>query len=381
MATTENETKPQKTEGGEAEKKRWTPLLLLAIPLSIGSLIWTTYSLLDFFQVGGIDPQNFRFEDLSIVGLSAAATADIGWSATMVAEYREVRLTRARLGFGGKDKDQRNLLPYIGWAEVFLVTVMLAIHGKDMGSGEAVFAAALPILTKLSWMMVISDLKDPAELTEEQKLAIAKEKQDAKMALARSEATAEKHRAELEELRRKNAAKLEETRAEIERQKLEEQGKFELEECKLRGENNNKMLRQRLMSELQMDMLDSRMSVQSMRLDREFELGLRHPQSFISGEVVRQSPRPALAGTEETFDGDDIFASLAEHGLEGKELNRARLALKYYIVNANNGYRVTKKAFAEANQIGAPRVTEATTDFQPEWFMERGLATWISAQN
>lgn len=390
MAATENEAKLERAEVtevaemAEERKKKFTPLLLLAIPLSLGSLTWTTFSLLDFFQVGGIDPRTMRFEDLSIVGLSAAATADIGWSATMVAEYRGVRLTRSRLGFGGRDQDQKNLLPYIGWAEVLLVTLMLALHGKDMGNGEAVFAAALPILTKLSWMMVIADLRDPSDLTDEMKLTVAEKKQRAKMRLAESEATAEEHKANLEAQRRQHEAELERKRAEAEKLKLDEQTKLELEEMKLRGETGMKLLKQRLHTELQMEMLNGQRDIEVMRADFEQDMALRTPlfsRQTITGNIVRQGSQRAIEGGMEALEGVDAHI-LAGQGLKQSELKKALMALSFYTVNAQRGGGVTKKAWCAANNVEHPsRLTEATTDFPEEWFQVRGLATWTSAQN
>lgn len=312
----------------------------------------------------------------------------------MVAEFRGVRLTRARLGFGGKDKDQKNLLPYIGWAEVFLVTLMLALHGKGMGNGEAAFAAALPILTRLAWMMVISDLKDPSELTEEMKLTIAERQQKAKEMLEEAKATAGEHAAKMEklrreeeadriELRRASQAKLERKRAEIEEKKMEQQGNFELKQAEMEGKNNLEELEAHLKTRLQIQKLQSQQEVQLMRLDAENNYAMQAPifSRSIVGEVVRPSARRAISSGDDLMDEDDEFPSLEGQGLSQTELKQARWALGYYTINARRADGVTKSAFCKANNLHAPRLSEATANFPPEWFMERGLATWTSAQN
>lgn len=377
MADTENLSELERPKKGKG--RLFGLLIVLAGLLSLGSLIWATYSLLDFFQIGGIDPANFKFKDLNPIGLSAASTADIAWSITMIAEYRGSRIMmRLR-----KEREPINLLPWIGWAEVLFVATMLFMHGKQMGNGAAAFAAFLPVMTRFSWILVFNDMKDPSELTEEQKLRIAEMARQAKMTLAETEASAEKHQADLEAQRRRNEAALENTRAEIERQKLEALAKFEMKEAHLRGENDLKTLERRLNVELQAATLRGQQDIQLMRLDAENELSLRAPIPYIQGRVI-PSGRPAISAGEDVNEellGEYGDISLAGQGLSDSQMKQARLALSYYTVNANRGGSVKKADFCTANGLRPPRLSEATTAFPEEWFQMRGLATWASSQN
>jgi hypothetical protein len=379
VAETVNETKPEKTE--TKGRRKFSPLVLLASILSLGSLIWTTYSLLDFFQDGGIDPATFDWKDVSIVGLSAAATADIAWSLTMFAQYRGTRLMVRKAW--GKKKFEVDILPAIGWIEVLFVAALLFAHGKDVGGGEAAFAAVLPILTKFSWMVALADLKDPSELTEEEKQEIAEMERESRRTKARMEATAKKHQAEMEQKRRENEAKLEDKKLANEMMLLDKEADFSIKELELRQENRLKALDISLKAELRMSELDARAQVDIKREDHDWEMSLRRPRT-ISGQVIPQrglaqsSSMLEIEGAQQDVEPD--FLDLAKLGLSPAEQRRAQMARDYYTADALHNGTVTKAAFAKANGINPPRVTEATKDFPVEWFFEHGLATWTSPQ-
>lgn len=386
MAETENETTPQ----NEAEKQRgkFNVLVFLACLLSAGSLIWTTYSLLDFFQVGGIDLTHMSLREINPVGLSAAGTADIAWSLTMIAEYRGVQILVS--GRKGNKSKKYNLLPWIGWAEVLFVTFLLVKHGHAMGNGAAAFAGVLPILTKLSWTMALADLKDPEAPTDDEKAQIAEKRRRANVKFEEIKATEREHQAELEEKRRENAAKLEDKRAEAERKKLEQQTEFELEEDRLRGENRLKALRARMVAEFQIEGVRNRQEIAALQDEFDWEQGLRRPRPrTIVGQTVPQRSLPQGSALEIT-DGerpDEGWSSLRDElaalGLPVSEQRKAERAHSYYTVDAQNGGAVTKAAFVKANRsvdptLSAPRLSEATTDYPVEWFVQNGLATWMT---
>src|SRR5690606_20731669 len=295
MTEMENEAKTETKKKSESRRKPFTPLVFMASLLSIGSLIWTTYSLLDFFQEGGIDPATFDWKNVSIIGLSAAATADIAWSLTMFAEYRGVRIM-VRLGRGEK-QEEMNILPLVGWVEVLFVATLLFMHGKSVGDGEAAFAAILPILTKFSWMVALADLKDPSDLTDKEKREIAEMERDARHMRAKLDATARRHEAELEEKRRKREALLEEKRLENELKLADKETSYKLQEMELRQDNSIKALIETLKTELQINTLNNRARVDLMRDEHDREMSLRSPRT-ISGQVV---PQRGLAHSPSTL--------------------------------------------------------------------------------
>lgn len=383
MAETENETKPQNDEIGGAN--RFNILVVLACVLSAGSLIWTTYSLLDFFQVGGIDLTHLTLKELNPVGLSAAATADVAWSLTMVADYRGVRLLAPTRKNEKGERGKFNILPWIGWAEVLFVTFLLVKHGQSMGTGAAAFAGVLPVLTKLSWMMALADLKDPTAPTPEELEVVAERLRLSNVKKAEIKATEKEHEAELEAKRRASEALLEAKRADAEMVKLEKQNEFELKRMELTEENELKAMQHRLRAQLQMDLLRDRQQVQEMQDEFDWGMTIRRRPQTIVGHAVPQALRQtaALGITDGMQDGQDLTSDalgLTSLGLKESEVRQAEMALHYYTVDAQLSGGLTKTAFCKENKINPPRLSEATTAFPPEWFMEHGLATWVTTQ-
>jgi hypothetical protein len=129
-------------------KRRTSPLLYPAALLSLASLAWTTWSLVDLLGTG-------------LIGVTVAAGADIIWGSVIIAEARGLRIP---LG-----KQQRNIVPLFGWASLLVVAGFLAWHGID--SHSAAMAAAGPFLpfgAKAVWVLALADMRDPAALTHDE---------------------------------------------------------------------------------------------------------------------------------------------------------------------------------------------------------------------
>lgn len=380
MDETENKTVPQKDE--KTPKRRFTLLGVVASILSIGSMGWTTFSLLDFFQPGGFDLAHIHLKDVNPMGLSAAATADIVWGGTILAAYRGVRIFAPVWKEKGEKVKRIDILPAIGWIEVLFIAGLLAKHGSTMASHGAAFAAVLPIATKLAWMMALADLKDPDAPTEEDRQRSAAIRRKANVKREMLEATGQLHAAELEAQRRENERLLEDKRAEAERLKLEQQTAFELEQDRLRRENETKSMRRRLETERQIEELEQRNTVEQLRDEHEFSMSLRRRPQTIVGQTV---PRSGLSFTAPLgiTDGADgaLEAGDPYSGLKPGQRKQADLARRWYAVDAQYGGTVTKAAFCQEIEERAPRLSEATTAFPPEWFIERGLADWLVHQN
>lgn len=382
MDKTENTEKVESVEDGP---KRFSFLVLMASLLSLGSLAWTTWSLLDLFQVEAL--QIKELGGVSLIGLSTAVTMDIVWSATMVAEYQGQKLPVTWKTNKGRTLHSFNVLPVVGWIEVLFVAGLLGYHGSTVAGGAAMFAAALPVFTKLTWVLALNGLKDPTDLTDEEKAEIAASKRNSRLTRAKAEATSEQHDADmiqkdreheaaLADQRRENEVEREKTQAKIDRQKMEQQAEFDLEKAKLEGDAENKLMRQQLNARLQIETVRTQQQITVERLTAEQDIRMMAPLGIqvIQGQAVSR-PQLVKGDTEdEEGVGSDMFADL---GLSDAERRRAVLAARYYAADAGEG-GITKAAFAKANGTGAPRVTEATTAFPLEWFVENGLATWQS---
>ncbi|MGW4181264.1 hypothetical protein ACWEK2_03825 [Streptomyces albidoflavus] len=127
-----------------------TPLLVPAVALSVGSLAWTTWSLVDLLGAGAI-------------GLTVAVGADVIWGSVIAAEARGVRVA-----------GRRWVVPVIGIVAMVAVAAFLAWHGASRDSVPmAVVGPFLPLGAKVIWMLALADMRDPAALTDDEQLALA----------------------------------------------------------------------------------------------------------------------------------------------------------------------------------------------------------------
>lgn len=384
MDTTENTEKVAKVDTDEDGPKRFSVLVLMASILSIGSLAWSTWSFIDLYKVDALTID--KLGGLSLISLSAAATMDVVWSATMVAQYQGQKL----MGKLPKRKKPFDFLPVIGWVEALFVAALLGYHGTTIGGGAAAFAAVLPVFTKLTWTMALNGLKDPTDLTDEEKAQMAAKKRKSRLTRAEADATAEQHQAEMIKREREHEAVLAEQRrqaqiehekvqADIERKRLEQQAEFDLEKSRLEGEAETKLMRQQLNARLQIETLRTQQGITLERMDAEQEMRLRAPLEIGFNVIQGQASRPQLAKGGVSFEEEDDAEGISLEGLNltDAERRKVNLAARYYAADAAEG-GITKAAFAKANQTGAPRVTEATTAFPLEWFVENGLASWMN---
>jgi hypothetical protein len=135
------------------EGRKLSPLLVPAALLSLASLAWTTWSLVDLLGTGWI-------------ALTVAGGADFIWGSVIIAEARGLRIT---IG-----KNQRNIVPAFGWATLLVVAVFLAWHG--IANNSMAMAAAGPFLpfgAKAIWALALADMRDPASLTDADKRTLA----------------------------------------------------------------------------------------------------------------------------------------------------------------------------------------------------------------
>lgn len=127
-----------------------SPLVKLAAFLSLGSLIWTTWSLFDLLGAGP-------------AGITVAACADAVWGSVIYAEYRGVRVAGRRWP-----------VALFGWASLIAVAVFLVWHGiADNNLAMAFAGPFLPVGAKVVWILALADMRDPAALTDAEKATLA----------------------------------------------------------------------------------------------------------------------------------------------------------------------------------------------------------------
>lgn len=139
-----------------------TPLLIPATALSVGSLAWTTWSLVDLLGAGPW-------------GLTVAAGADIIWASVIWAEARGLRIHGRRWPVAA-----------IGWTALLTVAMFLVWHGIDRShAAMAVAGPLLPLGAKVVWLLALADMRDPAALTDDDRAQLADEERAMRLAEAR----------------------------------------------------------------------------------------------------------------------------------------------------------------------------------------------------
>ena len=131
-------------------KRKSSWLTYLASLLSLASLVWTTWSLVDLLGAGP-------------AGFTVAAGADVVWGAVIYAEYRGIRISGKRWPVAA-----------FGWAALLAVAVFLVWHGIDSNNtAMAAVGPFLPLGAKVVWVLALADMRDPAALTEDDLLTLA----------------------------------------------------------------------------------------------------------------------------------------------------------------------------------------------------------------
>lgn len=132
-------------------KSRCSPLLYPAVFLSLASLAWTTWSLVDLLGTGWI-------------GFTVAAGSDIVWGSVIIAEARGLRIA-----------GRSWIVPALGWVTLLIVAAFLASHGIARNSiAMAAAGPFLPLGAKVVWALALADMRNPAALTHDERHKLAR---------------------------------------------------------------------------------------------------------------------------------------------------------------------------------------------------------------
>lgn len=299
--------------------RRLTPLVAAASILSTASLAWTTWSLTDLLGVGAI-------------GVTVAATADLIWASVIWCEYKSIGKTWA--------------IKSIGWLAVVVVGLFIAWHGVTQDNQAMTIAGPfLTVGTKAVWEFALLSIKDPTDLSREQRAHLDKQLQSIQYEMQMAEVATER---------------------EVTRRKSESAKK-------IADINANSDIRIAEMRARQKELAAQR------KLDEEMsDAGYRlvRVDQTIPGEIVQQPEAPALApfvpqepvgrthaaNQEMTQDKKDMIHVPIDE-LTESQANLRKTAILWYEAedDANAaGRTLTKAQFAKDNGLKPVQVSRAT---------------------
>lgn len=305
----------EKKSSGKARRFFTSPLYLAAGTLSLASLAWTTYSILDLMSIG-------------ILGLTVAATADVIWMSIIYADHHAVPLWGSR-----------TTTRVVGWITVGIVALLIVFHGLSLNGttvnywfaseetvlrgGEALALALvgpfLPIGSKIVWSLAINRSRNPRALSPEEQ-----DKLDATARkLAMKEATdaqeAEQRRIDRENDLRIQAEKDEKERQDRERQAAEEQRKHderiatlnrEAEETKAQSEADLAKAQAEHAASLARFKAEKMREMEEARLNQEMQIEKVRGEKSLELERIR-SDADLIQNKDRTY--HDIRISRMEH--------------------------------------------------------------------
>lgn len=325
---------PQKQKLGPAgDPSKRKPLVGVASVLSVASLGWTTWSLMDLLGVGP-------------VGLTVALTADLIWSAVIYCEYRKI---------GGA------WVKTLGWLAVLVVGGFIVYHGLTLDNPA--MAAAGPFLTvgtKAVWELALMSLRDPvkdkkAEARQEIDLLsaeaeIIRERAQAQIAKERAEAAAEHER--------KVSAKKQTHELEM------MDSRHEAEKLKLNAENDSAVLYSTLKA-MNIEEIHKLFRVQTQTIAGEIMPPQDEPPK---GRRRKQQELPAPPDSRKTpefpEEAKDVYVDV--EGLNTAKAELKRLAAVWYMMEAKakeQGDLLSKAEFARRVGVNKAQVTRATNEF------------------
>lgn len=325
-----------KNQGAIGDPSKCKPLVGVASVLSLASLGWTTWSLMDLLGVGP-------------VGLTVALTADLIWSAVIYCEYRRI---------GGA------WVKTLGWLAVLVVGGFIVYHGLMLDNPA--MAAAGPFLTvgtKAVWELALMSLRDPVKDKK------TEARQEIDLLNAEAEIIRERAQAQIAKEQAESAAEHErKVSAKKQAHELEMMdSRHEAEKLKLNAENDSAVLFSTL---------------KAMNIEEIHKL-FRAQTQTIAGEIVpphddppkvrrrKQQEIPAPPESRENpeipEEAKDVYVDV--EGLSPAKAELKRLAAVWYMMEAKakeKGDLLSKAEFARRVGVNKAQVTRATNEFSLE---------------
>lgn len=337
---------PQKQKSGPAgDPSKRKPLVAVASALSVASLGWTTWSLMDLLGVGP-------------VGLTVALTADLIWSAVIYCEFR-------RIGGGW--------VKLLGWLAVLVVGGFIVYHGLTLNNPA--MAAAGPFLTvgtKAVWELALMSLRDPVKDKK------AQARQEINLLNAEAEIIRERAQAQIAKEQAEAAAEHErKVSAKKQAHELEMMdSRHEAEKLKLNAENDSAVLYSTL---------------KAMNIEEIHKL-FRVQTQTIAGEIIppqddppkgRRRRQPELPGNPGPRNAPEFPEAAREipvnvQGLNASKAELKRLAAVWYAMEGKadeDGDLLSKAEFARRVGVNKAQVTRATNEFSLESIDKPGFGT------
>lgn len=197
-------TKKKKAE----EKRTISKLVYVACMLSLLSLVWTTYSVVDLLGTGPM-------------GLTVAGSADLIWASVLYAQWN------------GQTHLGRLKVSTIGNIALLAVAGLLVWHGVEIKNIQvAVAGPILPLGTKLVWLLAITGSIDPSAMTPEMKEKLAQDERDERFKAQQAAATAARvqreHDEEMQRIERQGERVLKQTDVNFKIDSERERKRYEL---------------------------------------------------------------------------------------------------------------------------------------------------------
>lgn len=300
--------------------------VVAASVLSLASLVWTTYSVVDLLGAGPW-------------GFTVAAGADIIWASILYAEYKGLEINGSRGAVIG-----------IGWAAIASVVGLLVWHGLDESNiPMAVGGPLLPLGAKVVWLLAIAAHRDPTELTADQKAEVNN-------LMRESEYHARKAEAEREKIRRQHEDELARIEMDSELALARENSEAELQIA--RGENDLK--------------------IDLSREEARRELARRTPLT-IPGHTVPNRPAiesaPEVGGQGKGPAKEFVVGGLADLSEAQRRKKRlVALLLHERALAEAEGRELTQAEFCRRIGVNPPNLSKALAAFPPEVITEEDIA-------
>jgi flagellar biosynthesis GTPase FlhF len=366
--------------------KRVNILVIAAALLSVASIVWTTYSILDLLDIG-------------VIALTVAATLDLIWISIQYAQHKGIPLMGSRIA-----------TEVAGWVAIAAVVGLLVWHGltlegqtiagqmidHETAMSIAVASPLLPLGAKFVTMLAASSFRDPATYTHKQqkrldeiqrtaaykedirqkreeeasathvammrRMAERQEQEKKEADLQKNHELAEQQRkaaveeAERERKRKAKEAEIENARLDAELVRMQERSDTELRIERIKNEARERMA-----------LAEGDAEVEQYVLEKRKELGRR--QSFIVGETVPNQGRPQALRSVPSAPMRPSMITMSVSEMDSARKGREKLAAAFWMAKDKNP-DLTAAQFAQDNGVSTSQLSRVKNEFPRSYFPE-----------